>query len=235
MIANGPERRPNSAKAAPGPPRRCRPIRTLSLTPLAPGMTWPSAIVARKVWSSIQRRFITISRWSQPALPPPKLVQPSQKNAPKIRQRLTAVAGSSPAWVSATVFSDMDPISQQHLSPSWPGRGMLGESESPDPFRLHLQGVYRRTTALRSRPRWGGKRSAFRRCCGTGIASAGRPKVRPRGGGTCCAFPPCGSCPTDFPTPAGCKLLNLSGCGTNQQRFCHLQRIHGCIRSLPPT
>src|SRR4051794_10209036 len=68
--------------------------------PLEPGSACPTVSVARKVGSSSQRRRSTISRYSHPAVPPPKLVQPSRRNARKIAQRLGGWPTSALAEVS---------------------------------------------------------------------------------------------------------------------------------------
>src|SRR5436190_11929912 len=68
--------------------------------PFEPGSAWPTVSIARKAGSSSQRRPSTISRYSHPAVPPPKLVQPSRRNARKIAQRLGGWPILAPAEVS---------------------------------------------------------------------------------------------------------------------------------------
>src|SRR5215469_10334695 len=90
MITKGPSSSPKGAKRAPALPFRRRPASTDILMPLAPGRLCPSAISARNARSSIQPRRWTISRYTHPPVPPPKLVQPSQKNARNSAGRVTS-------------------------------------------------------------------------------------------------------------------------------------------------
>src|SRR5438105_3537680 len=81
------------AAAEPAVPRRCWPICTVSLVPLEPGKAWPTVSICKNAVSSIQCRCSTMSRCSQPAVPPPKLVQPSRRNVRKIAVRLGPAPG----------------------------------------------------------------------------------------------------------------------------------------------
>src|SRR5262245_46690364 len=116
---------PATAATAPAAPASRSPSNIARFAAFNPGSVWLIVRSSMNVLSSVHRRRTTMCVRRCAMTPPPKLVAPITKNAPKILARRAAVAWS------------FMPVNRMTLQPiHQPG---LGRSEGKPPFSLPLQ------------------------------------------------------------------------------------------------